>query len=91
MGFNSAFKGLIQCRVKLDSAFRCTTFSVELKATRDFTVCYVGLSCVFPPVMAGFEIRKLKIWKINVHDSVRIRDNNLNGKVLKLFHMFLNL
>jgi len=38
--------------------------------------------------MAGFEIRKLYIWKINVDETVRIRYNNLDGKVLKLLFYF---
>jgi len=33
-----------QCRVRLDSSFRCTRSNVELKPTRYFTVFCVGFA-----------------------------------------------
>jgi hypothetical protein len=42
------------------------------------------------PEMAASEIRKLDIWKINVDETVRIRDNDLDGSV-EIFCSFLNL
>jgi hypothetical protein len=40
--------------------------------------------------MAGSEIRKSDIWKINVDEAVRIRDNNLDGSV-EILRLFLNI
>ena len=85
----------VQWRVKFDSTVPCTRSDSELNSTalshvpRPMLTLNIHLTfhrfmLVFPKLLLSFESwRTETFWKIILNQTIRIRNNNLNRKVLK--------